>query len=90
MISLGGVTVMLALASMTLGLRTTSLYVSDRLHPVARLMLAIFTGGLMTALILQVCSSYGVLELGLGLLFSLSPVGVYDLAKWWFTRGRAR
>lgn len=90
MTSLGVLTVLLTLASITLGLRTTSLYVSDHLHPVARLGLAFFTGGLMTALILQVCSSYRVLELGLGLLFSLSPVGVYDLARWWFTKGRPR
>lgn len=89
MIYLGLVTVLLALASITLGLRTTSLYASDRMHPVARLVLAVFTGGLMTALILQVCSSYRMLELGLGLLFSLSPVGVYDLLKWWFrSQGR--
>ena len=25
-----------------------------------------------------------VFELGLGLLLSLSPVGVFDLVKWWF------
>jgi hypothetical protein len=80
--------VLLALASISLGLRTTSLYVSERVHPVGRLALAVFTGSLMTALILQVCLNYRLLELGLGLLFSLSPVGVYDLLKWWFRRGR--
>ena len=39
------------------------------------------------------CSSaraIGVSELGLGLLLSLSPVGVFDLAKWWFDGGRSR
>ena len=90
MIYLGLVTVLLALASITLGLRTTSLYASDRMHPVARLVLAVFTGGLMTALILQVCSSYRIFEFGLGLLLSLSPAGVYDLAKWWFRQRRRR
>lgn len=82
------IAVLLALASISLGLRTTSLYVSARVHPVARLALAVVTGGLMTALILQVCESYGVFEMGFGLLLSLSPVGVYDLLKWWFRRRR--
>ena len=27
-------------------------------------------------------------RLGLGLLVSLSPVGVYDLVKWWYRRTR--
>lgn len=84
------VPMLLALASISLGLRTTSLYAGHRMHPAARLALAVFTGGLMTALILQVCSNYRVFEFGLGLLLSLSPVGVYDLAKWWFRRRRGR
>lgn len=82
--------ILLALASISLGLRTTSLYVSERMHPVGHLAVAVFSGALMTALILQVCLNYRVLELGLGLLFSLSPVGVYDLLKWWFRRNRSR
>lgn len=84
------VAALLALASISLGLRTTSLYAGDRMHPVARLALAVFTGGLLTALILQVCSNYRIFEFGLGLLFALSPAGVYDLVKWWFTRRRSR
>ena len=84
------VAALLALASISLGLRTTSLYVSNRTHPAARLVLAVVTGGLMTALILQVCESYGVFELGFGLLLSLSPVGIYDLLKWWFRWLRTR
>ena len=84
------VAVLLALASISLGLRTTSLYVSKRMHPIARLLLAVLTGGLMTALILQVCETYRVFEMGFGLLLSLSPVGVYDLAKWWFRKRRSR
>ena len=80
------VALLLALSSISLGLRTTSLYAGERMHPVARLALAVFTGGLMTGMILQVCSNYRVFEFGLGLLLSLSPVGVYDLLKWWFRR----
>lgn len=79
------VAVLLGLAAISLGLRTTSLYAGG-IRPVARLALAAVTGGLITALILQVCESYRVFELGLGLLLSLSPVGVYDLLKWWFRR----
>ena len=81
---------LLALASISLGLRTTSLYVSARMHPVTRLVLALATGGLVTALILQVCESYRVFEMGFGLLLSLSPVGIYDLLKWWFRKGDGR
>ena len=84
------VTVLLALAAISLGLRTTALFVSERMHPVARLVIAVATGALMTAVILQVCESYHVFELGLGLLLSLSPAGVYDLLKWWFRRARSR
>ncbi len=84
------VAVLLALASISLGLRTTSLYVSNSMPPVARLLLAVVTGGLITALVLQVCETYRVFEMGFGLLLSLSPVGVYDLAKWWFLQRRGR
>jgi hypothetical protein len=84
------VAVLLALASISLGLRTTALYAGNHMHPAARLALAVVTGGLMTALILQVCESYEVFELGFGLLLSLSPVGVYDLLKWWFRTQRGR
>lgn len=84
------VAVLLTLASISLGLRTTSLYAGDRVHPVARLLLAVVTGALMTAVILQVCENYRVFELGFGLLLSLAPVGVYDLLKWWFRRRRRR
>ena len=83
------VAVLLALASISLGLRTTSLY-AGRVHPVARLALAVVTGGLLTAVILQVCENYGVFELGFGLLLSLSPAGIYDLVKWWFRQRRPR
>ena len=76
---------LLVLAALCLGLRTTSLIVA-RLHPLMRLALAVFTGGILTMAILELCRSYQVFELGLGLLVSLSPVGVFDLAKWWFRR----
>ena len=40
-------------ASVSLVLRTSAVYVSERMHPVARLALAVVTGGLMTALALR-------------------------------------
>ena len=38
-----------------------------------------------TLALLELCRSYSVFEFGLGLLASLSPVGLFDVAKWWFT-----
>lgn len=75
--------------SLSLGLRATALVVDEPVHPMDRLALAAIGGGLITAVVLQVCASYGVLEMGLGLILSLSPVGPFDLTKWWFrSRGR--
>ena len=45
-------------------------------------------GTLLIGATLQICESYRVHDLGLGLLLSLSPVGVFDLAKWWFISRR--
>lgn len=83
------VVALLAATSISLGLRATSLLIGDRVHPMDRLALAVLTGALITAVILQISSNYRVFELGLGLLISLSPVGPFDLTKWWFrSRGR--
>ena len=75
---------MVALAAISLGLRTTSVWAGPAVHPLVRLAMSIVVGALLTGALLQLCESYGVFELGLGLLLSLSPVGVFDLAKWWF------
>ena len=81
--------VLLAAASISLGLRTTSLLVGDTVHPMDRLALSAIAGTLITAVTLEVCASYRIFDFGLGLLFSLSLVGPYDLTKWWFrSRGR--
>ena len=76
--------VLLVLAAMSLGLRTTSVLLSRRIHPMVRFAVSIAAGGLMTLVVLQVSDSYRVFEFGLGLLLSLSPVGLFDLAKWWY------
>jgi len=75
---------LLLLAALSLGLRTTSVLVKPTVHPLIRLVAASAIGIVMTAAMLELCESYQVFELGLGLLLSISPVGLFDLAKWWF------
>ena len=76
---------LLLLAALCLGLRTTFVLVGHRLNPVIRLLLSLLIGGIMTLALLELCRSYNVFEFGLGWLASLSPVGLFDVAKWWFT-----
>ena len=75
---------LVALAAISLGLRTTAVLLGPEVHPIWRLALAIAAGSLITLVSLELAESYRVFGLGLGLLLSLSPVGVFDLAKWWF------
>jgi hypothetical protein len=82
---LAAVGVLLALAAVSLGLRTTSLLV-PRLHPLVRLAVSVVIGTILVVATLQICDRYRVHDLGLGLLLSIAPVGVFDLAKWWFRR----
>lgn len=77
--------VLLALAAISLGLRTTSVLM-PRVHPVARLVASILIGGIFVATTLQISERYHVYDMGLGLLLSLAPVGVFDFMKWWFRR----
>jgi hypothetical protein len=79
--------VLVALAAITLGLRTTSLLV-PRLHPLARFIASAVIGWILATATLQICDRYQVHDLGLGLLVSLSPIGLYDLAKWWLRWGK--
>lgn len=77
------------LAGLSLGLRTTSVLLPPQTHPLDRLALSIVAGTLWTAVVFEASNSYRVFDLGLGLMLSLSPVGVFDIAKWWFrSRGR--
>jgi ABC-type uncharacterized transport system permease subunit len=82
------ITGLLILTAMSLGLRSTS-FLNARVHPVLRMVLAIVVGGVLSIAFLRFCDSYRVFEFGLGLLISLSPVGLFDLAKWWFLWGRS-
>jgi hypothetical protein len=75
---------LLALAALSLGLRTTAALLGPAVHPIARFGAAAIVGGVIAAAILELCDNYGVAPLGWGLLLSLSPVGIFDLAKWWF------
>ncbi len=79
---------LVALAAISLGLRTTALFFSTAVDPFVRLVVSMVAGALIVGVILEVCESYRVFDLGMGLLLSLSPVGVFDLAKWWFRRRR--
>jgi hypothetical protein len=79
--------VLLVLAAAALGLRVTSVLV-PRIHPWLRLLISLAIGGALTVYVLQVAGQRDVYDLGLGLLVSLSPVGVYDVVKWWYRRAR--
>jgi hypothetical protein len=75
--------VLLALAAISLGLRTTNLVI-PRVHPLGRLLIAAIIGSALATATLRACDRFDVHDLGLGLLVSLAPVGAYDVAKWWF------
>jgi hypothetical protein len=77
------VAVLVALAAISLGLRATGVLL-PRLHPLARVVVSAVIGWLLATATLRICDAYQVHDLGLGLLVSLTPVGVYDLLKWWF------
>jgi len=79
--------VLLGLAALSLGLRVTSLLMS-RANPLLRLAVSAVIGTILVMATLQISDRYHVHDLGLGLLVSLSPVGLFDLAKWWFLRKR--
>lgn len=78
---------LLILAAMSIGLRLTE-FLTRRLHPAGRLATALLVGGILSVAFLQFCDANRIFEFGLGLLISLSPVGLFDLAKWWFLWGR--
>lgn len=74
---------LLTLAALSLGLRTTAVLLGPLVHPLIRLAVSAAAGALIVLVTLQLSESYRVFELGMGLLLSLSPVGVFDVAKWW-------
>lgn len=80
--------VLLALAAVSLGLRTTSVLI-PRVHPLIRLLASSVIGTVFVMVTLQISDSYHVHDLGLGLLVSLAPVGVFDLVKWWYRYRRS-
>ena len=81
--------VLVTLAGLSLGLRTTSVMLNPVLHPLDRLACAIIAGGIWTAVVFEVANSYRIYDFGLGLMLSLSPAGLFDITKWWF-RSRDR
>ena len=79
--------ILLALAAVSLGLRTTSLLIPV-VPPLLRLAMSAIIGTILVSATLQISDRYSVHDLGLGLLLSLAPVGVFDVMKWWFRRHR--
>ena len=77
-------TALLSLAAMSLGLRTTGVMLGPRLHPLLRLLVSFAIGAVFVLVTLDISRNLRVFELGLGLLASLAPVGVFDLVKWWY------
>jgi len=80
---------LLALAAVSLGLRTTSVLI-PRVHPWLRLAVSVVIGAALVVFALRMSDRYLVYDLGLGLLISLAPVGVYDFTKWRIHAKRAR
>ncbi|HYB96638.1 MAG TPA: hypothetical protein VEC39_16815 [Vicinamibacterales bacterium] len=76
---------LLVLAACSLGLRATSVLIPG-INRWGRLVVSVVIGLAVVVATLQACASYELYDLGLGLLVSLSPVGVFDLVKWWFRR----
>lgn len=77
------------LAGLCLGLRTTSVLLNPTAHPLDRLALSVIAGALWTAVVFEVAASYRIYDFGLGLMLSLSPAGLFDVTKWWMrSRGR--
>lgn len=80
---------LVTLAGLSLGLRTTSVLVNPTAHPLDRMALSMVAGALWTAVVFEVADSYRIFDFGLGLMLSLSPAGLFDVTKWWFrSRGR--
>ena len=75
--------VLVALAAISLGLRVANALI-PRVHPLGRLVIGAIIGSALTTATLRICDRYNVHDLGLGLLVSLAPVGIFDLVKWWF------
>lgn len=73
--------ILLALAAVSLGLRTTSVLI-PRVHPLVRLAASLVIGAALVVFALRISDRYFVHDLGLGLLISLAPVGLYDFTKW--------
>jgi hypothetical protein len=74
---------LLALTALSLGLRTTSVLV-PRIHPLARLVVSAVVGSIFVFTVMQIAMSHHLHDLGLGVLLSLSPVGIFDGFKWYF------
>ena len=80
---------LLALAAVSLGLRTTAVLI-PQVNALLRLIISLVIGSAIVVGVLRLSNQYLVYDLGLGLLISLAPVGLYDTTKWWIHAKRAR
>lgn len=76
------VAALLVAASLSIGLRATGGWL-DHWHPMDRLLLASLVGGVIVAALLLASGRFGLRQAGFGLAFSLAPVGLFDVTKWW-------
>jgi hypothetical protein len=83
------VAALLLAASLSVGLRATSGWL-EHCHPIDRLVLSVVIGGLLIAASLLISARYGIAAAGYGLAFSIAPVGLFDVTKWWFRSRRSR
>ena len=83
------IVVMVVSTGVSFGLRTSALFLDERVNRWVRLLVALIVGGLICGVTLEVSSSYRIFDFGLGFLISFSILGPYDLARWWF-RSRKR
>jgi hypothetical protein len=79
---------LLVAAAISLGLRSTAAHDARAPHPLDRLVVGLGAGGALVWAGLLLSSRWRVFEAGLGLLVSLAPVGLYDLARWWYLSKR--
>jgi hypothetical protein len=75
--------------AVSFGLRTSALFLDERVNKWLRLVVAMIAGGLICGVILEVSDSYRIFDFGVGFLMAFSIMGPYDLARWWF-RSRRR
>ena len=74
--------------AVSFGLRTSALFLDEKVNAWLRLVIALVVGGLICGVILELSDSYRILDFGVGFLMAFAIMGPYDLARWWFRSQR--